>query len=107
MGKGDPRAHAQMRYLRGWAAGGVRVNNYRVCQPGRSIIQWTPITKLASIPAPLLPAQGDPPPEILELIPVPRRWNSLYEQVKGNSSLDKETLRFQARFLRRFFVRSR
>lgn len=47
-----------------------------------------------------MPVQGGyQPPEINELIPFGRRWNSLYEQVKENRSLDKETLRFQARVL--------
>ena len=47
-----------------------------------------------------MPAQGEyQPTEIKELIPFGRRWNSLYEQIQENTSLDKETLRFQARVL--------
>lgn len=66
---------------------------------GRSIIQWAPIAKLAHLPSPLMPAQGDPPPEIHEMIPFGRRWNSLYEQINKNRSMDREVLQFQARVL--------
>lgn len=90
--------------INGFCRAGLRIE-YFVCRritiigPGRSIIRWTPLSKLVGMPSPLMPAKGDQIPEIDGLIPFGRRWNSLYEQIQENSSLDKETLRFQARVL--------
>lgn len=66
---------------------------------GRSIITWVPIRSLEGFPSYLQPVKRIKIPCIEDLIPLGKRWDTLYQQVRENQYLSEEVLEFQARYL--------